>query len=88
MAVPWQVMNKMRGKIKSIVNWGSSTHGSPTDVGERAIWGDRIKIDEQLLDDRFYTFDRDSKQIVSNYKINGYHFIFDLEGNLIKHHKD
>lgn len=87
MAVPWQTMNKMRGKIKEVVSWKGET-ATASEPGEREIWGEKYNVDDQLLDDRFYTFDRDSQQIVTNYKTNGFHFIFDLEGNLIKHHKD
>lgn len=40
-------------------------------------------------DDNYYTFDRDTQKIVSNQEIDGWHFIFDLDGNEIesKRHK-
>ena len=38
--------------------------------------------------DTFFTFDRDSKNIVTNQKIDGYHYIFNLDGDLIKKHRD
>lgn len=40
-------------------------------------------------DDNYFTFDRDTQQIVSNREIDGWHFIFDLDGNEIesKRHK-
>ncbi len=85
MAVPWQVMNKMRSKIKSIINFDSLT---PCTEEERRIWGDKIKVDDQLMDDRFYTYDYDNGQIVTNFKTQGVHYIFDLEGNLLKKHTD
>lgn len=77
MAVPWKIMTKIRKKVYDITQgigdiWYNSDTGEP--VG--------------TLDERFFTFDRDTQQIVSNGKINGYHFIFDLDGNLIKYHKD
>ena len=62
MAVPWQVMNRIRSKVREI-------------AGED-------------VDESFFTFDRSTNQIVSNKKIGGYHFIFDADGNLIKHHRD
>lgn len=54
----------------------------------RNILGDNVQLDEQ-----FFTYDRDSSQIVSNRKIKGadgryHHFILDLDGNIIKHHRD
>lgn len=41
------------------------------------------------MEDHFFTFDRDTQQIVSNREINGGCFIFDLHGNEIesKRHK-
>lgn len=44
--------------------------------------------DDVHIDDRFFTFDRDSQRIVTNQKIAGLHFIFNLEGDLIKTHRD
>ena len=49
----------------------------------RRVVGDGIRID-----DAFFTFDRDSGRVVTNRKIDGYHFIFNLEGELIKQHRD
>ncbi len=49
----------------------------------RSILGENTKIEES-----FFTYDRDTKQIVSNKKIENWHFIFDLDGNLIKQHQD
>lgn len=49
----------------------------------RRVVGDSVEIE-----DYFFTFDRDSQQIVTNRKIGGWHFIFDLEGNEIKRHED
>lgn len=40
------------------------------------------------VDESFFTHDRDSNQIVSNRKIDGVHFIFDIDGNLIETHRD
>lgn len=49
----------------------------------RRVVGDNIQ-----LEDYFFTFDRDSQRIVTNRKIGGWHFIFNLEGDLIKQHQD
>jgi len=46
------------------------------------------KIIPDAVDDNFFTYDYDTKQIVSNKKIYGHHYIFDSDGNLIKKHKD
>jgi hypothetical protein len=40
------------------------------------------------VDESFFTHDRDTNQIVSNQKIDGVHFIFDGDGDLIKSHRD
>lgn len=40
------------------------------------------------VSESFFTHDRDTNQIVSNQKIGSYHFIFDMDGNLIKQHND
>jgi len=40
------------------------------------------------IEESFFTFDYDSQRIVINRKIDGWHFIYDLEGNEIKSHKD
>lgn len=41
------------------------------------------------IEDHFFTLDRSTQQIVSNREINGWHFIYDLNGNEIesKRHK-
>lgn len=74
MAVPWKVMTKIRNAILR-------------EVGGEDNWtlstGEKVKISE-----RFFTYDRSSRQIVSNTKFNGAHFIFDLDGNLINVHRD
>lgn len=66
MAIPHQVLNKIRHKIRGVV-------------------GNQVEIE-----DYFFSFDRDTGQIVSNRKIGGWHFIFDLEGNELeyKRHQD
>ncbi|MFH1010719.1 MAG: hypothetical protein V1784_05735 [bacterium] len=46
------------------------------------------KVVDEEVDESFFTYDRDTGQIVSNRKIGGYHFIFDASGNLIKKHRD
>ncbi len=46
------------------------------------------KIIGSAVEDNFFTYDYDTKQIVSNQKIDGYHYIFDGDGNLIKKHRD
>lgn len=74
MAVPWKVMTKIRNAILRQVG-GEDNWTTET--------GETVKISE-----RFFTYDRDSGQIVSNVKFNGTHFIFDLDGNLIKVHRD
>jgi len=46
-------------------------------------------LGEEIIDaETFFTYNRDSDEIVSNRKINGYHFIFNSEGTLIKYHRD
>jgi len=45
-------------------------------------------VGNEIVEERFFTWDRDTQQIVSNQKIGGRHFIFDYEGNLIKTHDD
>lgn len=49
----------------------------------RGILGDSVQ-----LEDYFFTFDRDTQSIVTNRKIDGYHFIFNLDGDLIKQHEE
>lgn len=48
----------------------------------------RRAVGDTVLDESFFTYDYDTQQIVSNQKIQGYHFIFDYDGNLIKHHRE
>jgi|GEM_PF-1610851 len=48
----------------------------------------QIVRDEVTVDDSFFTFDHDTNHIVSNRKIDGHHFIFDADGNLIEDHPD
>lgn len=48
----------------------------------------KVVGDDVEIEDYFFTFDRDSQNIVTNRKIGGWHFIFDLEGNEIKRHQD
>ena len=62
MAVPWQVMNRIRSALRQVT--------------------------DEEVDESFFTYDRDTGQIVSNRKIGGYHFIFDADGNLIKRHRE
>jgi len=40
------------------------------------------------VDESFFTLHHDTNQIVSHQKIDGVHFIFDVDGNLIKYHRD
>lgn len=61
MAVPWQVMNRIRSELRKVV--------------------------DEEVDESYFTYDRDTGQIVSNREIGGYHFIFDVDGNLIKQHR-
>jgi len=61
--------------------------GVPWQVMNR-IRSELRKVVDEEVDESFFTFDRDSGQIVSNRKIGGYHFIFDGEGNLIKQHRE
>lgn len=44
----------------------------------------RVVGDDVELEDHFFTFDRQTQQIVTNRVIGGWHFIFDLEGNEIE----
>jgi uncharacterized protein Veg len=37
--------------------------------------------DQVELEDHYFTFDRDTQKIVTNREIDGWHFIFDLDGN-------
>ncbi|MCK5019100.1 MAG: hypothetical protein KAS32_18715 [Candidatus Peribacteraceae bacterium] len=48
----------------------------------------REVVGHDNVDESFFTHDRDTNQIVSNSKIDGVHFIFDVDGNLIKSHRD
>lgn len=48
----------------------------------------RSIVGNEVVEDNFFTWDRDTQQIVSNKKISGYHFIFDYDGNIIKQHTD
>ena len=38
---------------------------------------------DALVDESFFTWDRDTQQIVSNREIDGWHFVFDMDGNEI-----
>jgi len=48
----------------------------------------RAIVGNEVIEESFFTWDRDTQQIVSNRKIDGWHFIFDYQGNLIKKHQD
>ena len=82
MAVPWQVMNKIRSELRERLGW-KSDQGKKHDTGE-----------DVFIDETFFTFDRDTQQIVSNRKFRDentgeyFHLIFDSMGNLIKKHRD
>jgi len=43
-------------------------------------------VGNDTVDESYFTFDRDTQQIVSNTYLFGYHWIFDSDGNLIKYH--
>jgi hypothetical protein len=62
--------------------------GAPWNVMNKIRSTLRGNLGRDIVDiDRFFTYDRQTKQIVSNQKINGWHFIFDGNGNLIKQHQ-
>lgn len=92
MAVPWNVMNKIRSKLREVLKPGDPNETVwRVDPGDEKFAPDLAGKDltfDQAVDERFFTFDRDNQQIVSNIKFRGWHFIFDLDGNLIKHHQD
>ena len=68
------------------------TEGFAMSVPWQAMNKIRSKVREVVgrdnVDESFFTYDRSTGQIVSNKKIDGYHFIFDTDGNLIKQHRD
>ncbi len=82
MALPHAVINKIRSELRHRLGWKSG--------GERAVLDDNENV---VVDERFFTFDRDTQQIVSNVKFMDYnsgkfvHLIFDASGNLIKQHE-
>lgn len=75
MAVPWKVMTKIRHAVMRECGWTENTK-IVLESGE-----------EITIEEKFFTLDRDSNQIVSNITFKKWHFIFDLEGNLIKKHQ-
>lgn len=79
MAVPWKIMTRIRSKLVHELGWEVGDIIDFTD-GEVAV------LDDQFVD-RFFTFDRDTQQIVANVNLNGWHFIFDQDGNMIKKHR-
>ena len=71
MAEEWQVMNKVRSKIRKVMR--------------------EAGIENVVNEDSFCTWDRDTQQVVFNYKQGGsptIHCIYDRDGNLIKKHID
>jgi len=81
MAKPWKIINRMRSKIRHVLN-------PSTEIFVERDTGRKYKLDDKLLSEDFYTWDYDTQQIVTNRRLDGWHFIFDLDGNLIKSHKD
>jgi hypothetical protein len=75
MAVPWKVMNKIRKAVLEEI--GGTDDRFVTESGEVI-----------QLAERFFTLHHDTGEIVSNVKLHGRHFIFDLEGTLIDIHRD
>lgn len=82
--LPWNVMNKIRSNIRRVLGHKDYSNYSYTRNGKVVAEG---SFDTIVTED-FFTFDHDTQQIVCNTKIDGYHFIFDSDGNLIKHHRD
>ncbi len=82
MALPWGVINKIRSELRHRLGWKGSGDSGMDEDGEKVV-----------IDERFFTFDRDTQQIVSNVKFMDYnlgkfvHLIFDASGNLIKQHE-
>ena len=80
MALPHAVINKIRSELRHRLGWESDK--GVRDDGEKVV-----------IDERFFTFDRDTQQVVSNVRFKDYntgefvHLIFDASGNLIKKHK-